>query len=139
MIFKRYSGLGHSAVLRTLSLTESLNSVYAVCSRSSKTFATLWTFRIPTERALSEMPTPSLTIRKKEVWRMLTSEEMEKIEENIEDIKNYCVKRIGLFGSYVRNAQKIERERDILVRLGNAKKTFDKYIDLLTSTGRRWL
>lgn len=71
---------------------------------------------------------------------MLTSEEhMEKIEENIEDIKNYCVKRIGLFGSYVRTNQKSERERDILVRLGNSKKTFDKYIDLLTSTRRRWL
>ncbi len=70
---------------------------------------------------------------------MLTSEEMEKIEENIEDIKKYCVKRIGLFGSYVRNAQKLESDRDILVRLGNSKKTSDKYIDLIASTGRRWL
>ena len=70
---------------------------------------------------------------------MLTSEEMEKIEENIEDIKNYGVKRIGLFGSYVRNAQKLESERDILVRLGNSKKTFDKYMDPLASSGRRWL
>ena len=34
-------GLGHSAVLRTLPLTESLNSGYAVRYRSSKPFATL--------------------------------------------------------------------------------------------------
>ena len=69
----------------------------------------------------------------------MTSEEMEKIEENIEDIKNYGVKRVGLFGSYVRNAQKLESERDILVRFVNSKKTFDKYMDPLASSGRRWL
>jgi len=54
-------------------------------------------------------------------------------------LKNYCVKRVELFGSYVRTEQKLERERDILVRFGNAKRTFDKYMDLLTSTRRRWL
>jgi len=60
-----------------------------------------------------------------------TSEElMEKIEENIEDIKKYGVKRIGLFGSYVRNEQKSESDIDILVRFERGKKTFDNYMDL---------
>lgn len=62
---------------------------------------------------------------------MLTSEElMEKIEENIEDIKKYGVKRIGLFGFYVRNEQKSESDIDILVRFERGKKTFDNYMDL---------
>jgi predicted nucleotidyltransferase len=45
---------------------------------------------------------------------MLTPEEiMEKIEGNMENIKKYGVKRIGLFGSYVRNEQKSESESDL--------------------------
>ena len=62
---------------------------------------------------------------------MLTSEEiMEKIEENIETIKKYGVKRIELFGSYVRNEQKPESDIDLLVRFERSKKTFDNYMDL---------
>ena len=38
---------------------------------------------------------------------MLTADEILKgIEENLERIKKYGVKRIGLFGSYIRNEQK---------------------------------
>ena len=60
---------------------------------------------------------------------MWTSEElMEKHEKNIEDIKKYGIKEIGLFGSYVRNEQK--SERDNLVWFENGKKTFDNYMDL---------
>jgi len=62
---------------------------------------------------------------------MLTSEEiMEKIEGNIENIKKYGVRRIGLFGSYVKNEQKSESDIDILVRFERGKKTFDNYMDL---------
>ena len=62
---------------------------------------------------------------------MLTSEEiLEKIEENIETIKKYGVKRIGLFGSYVRNEQKPESDIDLLVGFERSKKTFDNYMDL---------
>ena len=62
---------------------------------------------------------------------MLTSEElMKKIEGNIENIKKYGVKRIGLIGSYVRNEQKSESGIDILVRFERGKKTFDNYMDL---------
>jgi predicted nucleotidyltransferase len=61
----------------------------------------------------------------------VTSEELlEKLEENIEHIKKYGVKRIGLFGSYVRNEQKSESDIDILVKFERGKKTFDNYMDL---------
>jgi len=62
---------------------------------------------------------------------MLTSEEiMEKIEGNMENIKKYGVKRIGLFGSYVRNEQKSESDIDVLVGFERGKNTFDNYMDL---------
>ncbi|MDI6810908.1 MAG: nucleotidyltransferase family protein [archaeon] len=60
---------------------------------------------------------------------MLTKEEiLRKIEANREKIKKYGVKRIGLFGSYIRNEQKEKSDIDILVEL--EKKTFDNYMDL---------
>lgn len=55
---------------------------------------------------------------------------MEKIEGNIENIKKYGVRRIGLFGSYVKNEQKSEGDIDILVRFERGEKTFDNYMDL---------
>ncbi|KAF5433996.1 hypothetical protein C5S35_15370 [Candidatus Methanophagaceae archaeon] len=62
---------------------------------------------------------------------MKTSEELlEKLKENIEPIKRYGVKSIGLFGSYVRNEQKSESDIDILVKFESGKKTFDNYMDL---------
>ena len=62
---------------------------------------------------------------------MFNPEELlEKLEENIEHIKKYGVKEIGLFGSYVRNEQKSESDIDILVKFEPGKKTFDNYMDL---------
>ncbi|MFQ6120656.1 MAG: nucleotidyltransferase family protein, partial [Methanosarcinales archaeon] len=55
---------------------------------------------------------------------------MKKIEENMEKIKEYGAKRIGLFGSYIRNEQKAESDIDILVEFERGKKTFDNYMDL---------
>ncbi len=51
-----------------------------------------------------------------------------ELEENKEKIKNYCVKRIGLFGSYIRNEQK--SMSDILIEFEKGKVTFDNYMDL---------
>jgi predicted nucleotidyltransferase len=45
-------------------------------------------------------------------------------------IKKYGVKKIGLFGSYIRNEQKAESDIDILVEFEEEKKTFDNYMDL---------
>ncbi|MFQ5974782.1 MAG: nucleotidyltransferase family protein [Candidatus Hydrothermarchaeales archaeon] len=62
---------------------------------------------------------------------MMESEEIiKKIEENIDKIKRYGVKKIGLFGSYIREEQKKESDIDILVEFERGKKTFDNYMDL---------
>lgn len=62
---------------------------------------------------------------------MLTADEiLKKIEKNKEKIKKFGVKRIGLFGSYIRDEQKIKSDIDILVEFERGKKTFDNYMDL---------
>lgn len=62
---------------------------------------------------------------------MLTSKLiMEKMETNFTNIKRYGIKRIGLFGSYVRNEQKEKSDIDILVEFEKGKKSFDNYMDL---------
>jgi len=62
---------------------------------------------------------------------MLTSKLiMEKIEKNFAHIKTYGIKKIGLFGSYVKNEQKTKSDIDILVEFEKGKKTFDNYMNL---------
>jgi hypothetical protein len=62
---------------------------------------------------------------------MLKSDEiLEKIKENKKKIKRFGVKKIGLFGSYVRNEQKSGSDIDILVEFEKGMKTFDNYMDL---------
>lgn len=53
-----------------------------------------------------------------------------KIEKNKDSIKKYGVKSIGLFGSYLRNEQKVTSDIDILVEFDKDKITFDNYMDL---------
>lgn len=55
---------------------------------------------------------------------------MKKIEKNMVKIGQYGVKRIGLFGSYVRNEPKRGSDIDILVEFEKGKKGFDNYMDL---------
>ncbi len=62
---------------------------------------------------------------------MLTSEViLKKIRENMDVIRGYGVKRIGLFGSYVRGEQGLESDVDILVEFESGMKTFDNYMGL---------
>ncbi len=62
---------------------------------------------------------------------MLTSEKiLELIHEHQSEIKKYGVKKIGLFGSYLRNKQKKDSDIDILIEFKKGKKTFDNYMDL---------
>lgn len=53
-----------------------------------------------------------------------------KLEEHRVTIKKYGVKKIGLFGSYLRNEQKSNSDIDILVEFEKGKITFDNYMDL---------
>jgi len=60
-----------------------------------------------------------------------TKEEIHKrLVEKERRIKEYGVKRIGLFGSYVRNEQKRKSDVDILVEFEKEKITFDNYMHL---------
>ncbi len=58
-----------------------------------------------------------------------SKEIIKKIEEKSKDIKKYNVKKIGLFGSYVKNKQHKKSDIDIIVNFD--KETFDNYMDLL--------
>jgi len=62
---------------------------------------------------------------------MLTSGKiLQRIEENREKIKKFGVKRIGLFGSYLKGEQKQKSDIDILVEFKKGMKTFDNYMEL---------
>ena len=53
---------------------------------------------------------------------MLTASEiLKKLKENREKIRKFGVKRIGLFGSYIRNEQKKESDIDVLVEFEKGK------------------
>ncbi len=53
-----------------------------------------------------------------------------KVEENVNTIKKFGIKRIGLFGSYLRKEQKPTSDIDILVEFEKGKITFDNYMNL---------
>lgn len=62
---------------------------------------------------------------------MLTKEKiLEELKKNKEQIKKYGVRKIGVFGSYIRKEQKKESDIDILVEFELGKKTFDNYMEL---------
>ena len=52
------------------------------------------------------------------------------IGKNRLKLKDFGVKRLGLFGSYARDAQKLKSDMDFLVEFDKKKKTFDNYMDL---------
>lgn len=54
---------------------------------------------------------------------------IKKIQEKSRDIQKYNVKKIGLFGSYLKDKQHKKSDIDILVAFN--KETFDNYMDLL--------
>jgi len=62
---------------------------------------------------------------------MLTKENIIKaIIDNREEIKKYGVKRIGVFGSYVKSMQRENSDIDTLVEFEKDKKSFDNYMEL---------
>ncbi len=52
------------------------------------------------------------------------------IEENRDKIKTFGVKKIGLFGSFVRGEQDANSDVDLLVEFERGQKTFDNFIQL---------
>jgi len=53
-----------------------------------------------------------------------------RVEENGSQIKEYGIRRIGLFGSYVKDKQRRRSDVDILVEFESGMKTFDNYMGL---------
>ncbi len=52
------------------------------------------------------------------------------IQDNQERIKALGVKKLGLFGSFVRNEQSLDSDIDLLVEFHAEQKTFDNFIQL---------
>jgi predicted nucleotidyltransferase len=59
-----------------------------------------------------------------------SSEILGLLEKNNGKIKQFGVKKIGLFGSAVRDELKDDSDLDILVEFKSGKKNFDNYMDL---------
>jgi len=53
------------------------------------------------------------------------------LDTNLDSIKRYGVKRIGLFGSYLREEQTSGSDIDLLVEFQNDRVSFDDYMGLL--------
>ena len=62
-------------------------------------------------------------MKKEEVIRIL--------KENMEDIKKFGVKRIGIFGSVVRDEAGEKSDIDFVVEFEKGKKDFDNFISLV--------
>jgi hypothetical protein len=52
------------------------------------------------------------------------------IQKNIDKIRRYGIKRIGIFGSFTRASQNSKSDIDILVDFYPNEKTFDNYMEL---------
>jgi len=62
---------------------------------------------------------------------MLTKNDIVKtIRENMEEIKGYGIRKIGIFGSAVTGSSTERSDIDILVEFQKDKKAFDNYMEL---------
>jgi len=55
---------------------------------------------------------------------------LELIRSNQDKIRSYGVRKLGLFGSFVRGEHKPESDIDLLVEFQQDKKSFDNFIQL---------
>ncbi|MBU1006962.1 MAG: nucleotidyltransferase family protein [Candidatus Omnitrophica bacterium] len=62
---------------------------------------------------------------------MLTKNDIVKIvQENMEEIKGYGIKKIGIFGSMAVGSQTEQSDIDFLIEFHKHKKAFDNYMGL---------
>jgi len=52
------------------------------------------------------------------------------LKQNLDSLKNYGVKKIGLFGSFVKNTNTPDSDIDILVEFRKGEKTYDNFYEL---------
>jgi len=55
---------------------------------------------------------------------------MKSLQDNLDAIKGYGIRRIGVFGSFIRSSQDEKSDVDILVEFYPGKKSFDNYMEL---------
>lgn len=55
---------------------------------------------------------------------------MKSIQDNLDEIKRYGIRRIGVFGSFARSSENKKSDIDILVEFYPEKKSFDNYMEL---------
>jgi len=55
---------------------------------------------------------------------------MKSIQDNLDEVKGYGIRRIGVFGSFVRSSQNEKSDIDVLVEFYPSKKSFDNYMEL---------
>ena len=58
------------------------------------------------------------------------SQILNAIQSHSEELESYGVKKVGLFGSFVRMTPHAKSDVDILVEFKRGRKTFDNYMDL---------
>ena len=61
---------------------------------------------------------------------MNKEEILKVIRENKDKIKSFGVKKIGIFGSFVRGEEKERSDIDIIVEFEEGKKNFDNFMNL---------
>jgi predicted nucleotidyltransferase len=52
------------------------------------------------------------------------------LRRNQKEIEKFGIKRIGLFGSYVRGEEKNDSDIDLLIEFYQGEKTFDRFMEL---------
>ena len=55
---------------------------------------------------------------------------LDVLERNQSRLRALGIKKIGLFGSFVRGEQRSDSDIDLLVEFDSGQKTFDKFIEL---------
>jgi len=55
---------------------------------------------------------------------------IKSIYDNLDEIKTYGIRRIGVFGSFVHSSENKKSDIDILVEFYPKKKSFDNYMEL---------
>ncbi len=55
---------------------------------------------------------------------------LDRLHRNSDRIKSFGVKRLGLFGSFVRNTATAESDVDLLVEFERDKKSYDNFMEL---------
>ena len=55
---------------------------------------------------------------------------MKSLQDNPDEIKSYGIRRIGVFGSFIRSSQDEKSDVDVLVEFYPGKKSFDNYMEL---------